>query len=211
MAILVGLLSGYRLYDSKPLMPRFEILNGHFVPVFTPGTRHQLICLRTAAALLRLVEAEDLGLVFQAPFNVVLCRRNVIQPDIVYIRKERMGILTQECAWGPPDLVVEVISQDTRQRDAKIKKKIYAEFKIPEYWIIDPASETVQLLLWSEIGYLCAGVYGSQHCLSSPLMPLNIPLCSIFDVNPASFDIRGYSASSPSAVSSRRRTRYRTQ
>ncbi len=182
MAIPTSLLPKRNFCFPHPGIRRGEILNGNLVPIPPPETKHQAVSLRLALALLRHVEAEKLGQVFQAPYNVVLSRSNVIQPDLLFIQKERRGLVSEKCLCGAPDLVIEVLSQNTRERDVKIKRKIYAEFEIPEYWIVDPAIETVEVLVWSEIGYLSARVYGNPHRLSSPMMPLNIPISCIFNI-----------------------------
>jgi Uma2 family endonuclease len=63
----------------------------------------------------------------------------------------------------------------------EVKRKIYAGFGAPEYWIVDPMADTVEVLVWSELGYVTAGVYGKSDRLSSPLLPsLNLPLSEVF-------------------------------
>lgn len=79
-----------------------------------------------------------------------------------------------------PDLVIEVLSEGTRLRDLTVKRKIYARFEIPEYWIVDPDTESAEMLLWSEWGYASAGILGKSGRLSSPMLPLGIPLSRIF-------------------------------
>jgi Uma2 family endonuclease len=157
-----------------------EILDGRLSLVPAPGTKHQAVSLRMAAALHRDVEAKNLGQVFQAPYSVVLSRKHVVQPDILFVRKERRGMFGEKSLQGAPDLVIEILSQGTWERDIKLKRKIYRDFEIPEYWIVDPAVETVEVLIWSEMGYVSAGVCRRSDRLSSPLMPLKLPLSRVF-------------------------------
>jgi len=163
-----------------PETGRFEILDGDLWPIYAPGTKHQAVSLRIAAALLGHVDAGNLGQVFQAPYKVILSRENVIQPDILFIRQERRGMLGEMNLQGVPDLVVEVLSRNTRERDIRVKRKIYSGFEIPEYWIVDPALETVEVLLWSEMGYASAGVCRRPDRLFTPRMPLGLQLSSVF-------------------------------
>jgi Uma2 family endonuclease len=180
MSISESLQSRFNFYGLRSEAMRFEILDGNLWLVQPPGTKHQAVSLRMASALLRQVDAGNLGHVFQAPFSVVLSRDNVVQPDLLFIRKERSGMVGELSLQGAPDLVIEVLSQATRVRDIRLKKKIYADFEIPEYWIVDPAHETVEVLIWSEMGYVSAGVCRNPDYLNSPLMPLGLSLSAVF-------------------------------
>ena len=159
---------------------RFEIPEGYLSATTAPGTRHQAVSLRMAIALLKHIEARNLGRVFQAPYGAVLSRETVIQPDILFVRRERRGMIGPMSLQGAPDLVIEILSQSTREVDLTIKRKIYSRFEIPEYWIVDPGVDTVEVLVWSEMGYASAGVYGKSERLSSPLLPLNLHLSRVF-------------------------------
>jgi Uma2 family endonuclease len=82
---------------------------------------------------------------------------------------------------GVPDLVIEILSEGTRSKDLEVKKKIYARYAVPEYWIVDPETATVEVLLRSELGYVTAGTYGKSDSLSSPLLPeLKLSLTEVF-------------------------------
>jgi Uma2 family endonuclease len=159
---------------------RFEMLDGVLGMIPVPDTRHQAVALRMASALLERIEAGNLGLVLQAPYSVMLSRDTVVQPDILYLRRERRGIIGSMNLHGAPDLVIEVLSKGTRLRDLTIKRKIYARFEIAEYWVVDPDTDTAEILVWSELGYASAGVFKKTDRLSSPMLPLGIPLSGIF-------------------------------
>ncbi len=132
---------------------------------------HQAVSLKVAASLLRHAESENLGYVLQAPCNVVLSRDCVIQPDIIFIMKGRSGLLGRTGFLGAPDLIIEVLSPETRERDLRVKRNIYSRFEVKEYWTVDPDAETVEVLLWSELGYASQGIYGKADHLSSPTLP----------------------------------------
>jgi Uma2 family endonuclease len=112
---------------------------------------------------------------------VIFSEENVVQPDILFVRKERAGIIGEMNLQGAPDLVIEILSAGTRSKDLDLKRKIYAGFGVQEYWIVDPELATVEVLVWSELGYITAGVCGRSDRLSSPLLPdLNVPLSEVF-------------------------------
>ena len=145
------------------------------------GIRHQAVSLKMAAALLRHAQHRKIGQVLQAPCDVVFSRECTMQPDIVFVQKGRSGLIGEMSLRGAPDLIVEILSQNTREKDLRTKRKIYSSFEVKEYWTVDPDSETVEVLLWSELGYASGGIYGKLDCLSSPALPrLRLPLDKVF-------------------------------
>ncbi len=150
---------------------------------FTPpdGIKHQTVSLKVAAALLSYAESGNLGHVIQAPCDVMLSREIVIQPDIFFVETGRTGLIGKTILRGAPDVIIEILSQDTRERDLRTRRKIYSQFEVKEYWIVDPEAESAEVLLWSELGYATHGVYGTSDRLSSPILPrLRLPLRKVF-------------------------------
>ena len=129
-------------YDDYARLPddgrRYELYDGEFEVAPAPNTRHQ----RTVRNLWRILDGHtlrlELGEVFVAPYDVVLSNSTVLQPDLLFISRERAAIIHPENARGAPDLVVEVISPGTRQRDRRRKRDLYARYGVPYYWLIDP-------------------------------------------------------------------------
>ena len=68
-----------------------------------------------------------------------------MEPDILFVREARAGILSERGVEGAPDLVVEVLSPFTRGRDRSVELERYRHFGVAEYWIIDPDRRTVEL------------------------------------------------------------------
>src|SRR5690606_4631758 len=89
-------------YDDQR---RYEIIEGEIFVAPSPSVRHQLVTQRIGYALLQHVSQHDLGIVFQAPLDVILSDTNVVQPDILYIENRRLGIIKDAFIAGPPDLV----------------------------------------------------------------------------------------------------------
>ncbi len=171
----------YHDYLQLPEDKRYEILDGELFMVPAPNIRHQRLSKRIASALMAQLETTGSGEVFWAPCDVVLSDENVLQPDLLFVRRERSGIIGEAHVSGPPDLVVEILSPGTRSKDVEIKRKLYAAFGVREYWIVDPDAETIEVLTWTDRGYAAAGVYGPSEYLLSPLLPgLKLPLADIF-------------------------------
>jgi Uma2 family endonuclease len=171
----------YHDYLQLPEDKRYEILDGELFVVPAPNIRHQRIAIRLQSRLFEHVEHYHLGELLAAPCDVLLSDENVVQPDILFVVKERLGMIGKANIPGAPDLVVEILSPGGRRKDLEIKRKIYARFGAREYWIVDPDADTVEVLALSESGYITVGVYRESQCLSSPLLPdLNLPLREIF-------------------------------
>ena len=82
---------------------------------------------------------------FAAPMDVVFSDDTVLQPDLMYITKERRNVVKRRVE-GPPDLVIEIIS-GTARRDRIEKLDIYSSFGVGEYWIVDPDSRLIEFLV----------------------------------------------------------------
>jgi Uma2 family endonuclease len=74
-----------------------------------------------------------------APVDVVLDaeRHLILQPDVVFISAARRSIAGDQI-WGPPDLVVEVLSPRTSRRDGGRKLEWYAQYGVRECWLVIP-------------------------------------------------------------------------
>jgi Uma2 family endonuclease len=121
---------------------RREILGGELYVTPSPTTRHQKISFRLG----RLFEdyVEQAGGDFYLALDTVLSAQNVVEPDVIYIAPERMHTLGRKSVLGVPSLVVEVLSPSTKGIDRGRKREIYARFRIPEYWIVDPEANTIE-------------------------------------------------------------------
>ncbi len=171
----------YQDYLLLPEDKRYEILDGELYVVAAPNTRHQRVSKRLELALIQHIEKQGFGEVFDAPYDVILSEENVVQPDLLYVRRERSSIVGEANLQGAPDLIVEILSPGTRGKDLEIKRKIYARFGVQEYWVVDPDVCTVEVLVWSDLGYVSAGIYKETDRLRSPLLPkLRLPLSGIF-------------------------------
>jgi Uma2 family endonuclease len=136
-------------YDDYVLIPedgqRHEIIDGEHYMTPSPVTVHQRTAFRLGLRLGGFVEEQELGEVFSAPFDVVFSKYDVVQPDLLFISKERAEILTDKNVQGTPDLVVEILSESTRQLDEKIKLALYERFGTLEYWLFNAVRQDVRV------------------------------------------------------------------
>ena len=149
---------------------RYELLNGELVMPPAPLTGHQMISIALASRLYLFVEEKGLGTVVAALTDVVLSDTDVVQPDVLFVSSQRIHILTRENIQGAPDLVVEILSPATSERDRTIKLDLYAQHGVKEYWIVDPDAKTIMVMLRGEGGLEVAGLYGEGQTLRSPTL-----------------------------------------
>ena len=160
---------------------RYELLNGELVMPPAPLTGHQMISIALASRLYLYVKEQGLGTVVAAPTDVVLSDMDVVQPDVLFVSSRRSHILTRENVRGAPDLVVEILSLATAERDRTIKLDLYARHGVKEYWIVDPDTGTITVLLRGEGSFEIVGIYGEGQTLRSPtLAGFSVALDAIF-------------------------------
>ncbi|MBZ5513410.1 MAG: Uma2 family endonuclease [Acidobacteriia bacterium] len=162
-------------YSEFRLLPedgkRYELINGEVIVTPAPSEKHQRVSMRLASHLFAFAEQHKLGSVYAAPFEVVLNDRLAFQPDIVFVSAARRHIIGPEYILGVPDLVVEILSPHRPALDRVTKFEQYAQHGVPEYWIVDPVGERVEVFRLSGSDYeLRARLSGEQN-LESPLFP----------------------------------------
>lgn len=131
----------------------YELINGELVKKSAPAPRHQIIQANLFWSFSSYVRQHSLGVILCAPVDVFVDDYSVPQPDLLFIAKENQHIITDDGVMGAPNLVVEILSPSSVKRDRSDKMRLYQRLQIPEYWIIDPKSETV------EIYHFVNGVY----------------------------------------------------
>ena len=161
----------YADYCLTPDDERYELLDGELIMVPAPGTGHQIVAMELGTLLHVFVKARGLGRVFSAPYDVVLSETNVVQPDLLFIANERTHIITPDNVQGPPDLVVEILSPSTANRDRTRKRALYAQYGVPEYWLVAPDARTVTVLRLGAAGFTVVAHYGAGETLTSPTLP----------------------------------------
>ena len=167
---------------------RHELIDGEHYVTAAPRPKHQRVSGRLYLRFGTFLEEHPLGRVYYAPLDVVLTDFDCVEPDLLYVSREReQRQMTEDYLEGAPDLVVEILSPSTKRFDQVVKHRLYERFGVSEYWIVDPEKETV--LVYRRDGdrlQLCAELLrqggASVPVLSTPLLPgLAIPLDKIFD------------------------------
>lgn len=161
---------------------QYELIGGKLILVPSPKSIHQIINTELAATLRDYVRKNNLGRVITAPLDVLLSETEKPQPDIMFISKDRLDIITEMNIQGAPDLVVEILSPSTGKYDKVEKSRMYYKHGVKEYWIVDPDHKTIEIFMSGEKNWNLFQAYSADENLISPLLTgLKIPLKDIFD------------------------------
>jgi Uma2 family endonuclease len=125
--------------------PYYEFINGVATRMPCPTLQHQILIKKLSRFFDDFVEERSLGLVVFSPIDVHLNEKQYLQPDIVFVAKENSSILKKRIE-GSPDLVVEILSPSNAYNDVVLKKFVYEEFGVREYWIVNPEVRSVEVL-----------------------------------------------------------------
>ena len=121
---------------------RYEVLDGSLLVTPSPSPAHQWASKQLQRQLESYFEARSLGVVFNAPIDVILGVHDIVQPDLVVVsRREQISRRGIESA---PLLVVEILSPSTRRQDRIVKAGRYAELGIPHVWLVDPDARHIE-------------------------------------------------------------------
>jgi Uma2 family endonuclease len=144
-------------YDDYARLPddgyRYEVIEGEPFMSPSPSTIHQLVLARLHVVFHHAAAATHAGVLLFAPCDVVLGRRTVVQPDLLFVSAERRDIIGPKNVQGAPDLVVEILSPSDPDHDRIRKRELYARHGVREYWIVDPAERSIEVLILGEGGY----------------------------------------------------------
>ena len=137
----------YADYEKVDDGNRYELINGELIKIMPPAPtpNHQDSVSNLNDAIKSFVKNHHLGKVYFSPIDVTLDKNNTVQPDILFISKERIKIIGERKIEGAPDLVIEILSPGTAYYDWLDKKELYAKFGVKEYWIVDPEKQTVEI------------------------------------------------------------------
>jgi len=171
----------YRDYMQLPDEPRVELIRGDFLMCAAPNLQHQRSSGTLFVHLWEWVQNRLLGEVFSAPTDVVLSNENVVQPDILFVSAEKMKTVGELNIQVAPDLVVEILSPSHEGRDRILKKSVYEEFGVSEYWVVDPKRQTVTVMVREKKKLQTKKVYSHKQTVKSTLLEgFEIPLARLF-------------------------------
>ena len=159
----------YEDYANAPDDERYELIDGELIMAPAPYLAHQSVSFSLSIALGPVAQS-GLGRFYAAPADVVLSPHDVVQPDLLFIAAERADIITAANVQGAPDLVVEILSPSTAQRDWTQKRELYARHGVKEMWLIDPDAKIVWQAFLNEGELAVVNVRTEGETLVSPTL-----------------------------------------
>ncbi len=166
----------YADYLTWRIEQALEIIKGKILPMTAPNRKHQKISWELNGLMYIFFKSKECQ-AFAAPFDVRLFDKRksgkankdiytVVQPDICVVCDETK--LDDAGCKGAPDLVLEILSPGNSKKEMKIKKELYEENAVREYWVIDPDHETVhQFVLNKKSVFDAPTIYSSDDILKS--------------------------------------------
>lgn len=183
-------LYSYADYLSWRLEEAIELIRGRLLKMSGPSRRHQRISRELSGRFYLHFQQRHCEF-YAAPFDVRLPDQRksallhkdihtVVQPDLCIICDPAK--LDDRGCLGAPDLIVEILSPGNAAKEMRLKKDLYEESGVLEYWIFDPERETVHQLHLTESGaYSLPRVYINEDVLQSVIFPeLRIELAEVF-------------------------------
>ena len=142
----------YKEYCSWPDDERWEIIDGiayNMSPA--PSRFHQSVSMKLSVLIANFLKNRSCE-VYAAPFDVffpvekdqeINSINTVVQPDISVICDKNK--LIEKGCFGAPDLIIEILSPWTLQKDVTKKFDLFQTHKVKEYWIIDPGNRFIKI------------------------------------------------------------------
>ena len=154
----------FQLPESSQII---ELIHGEVTVSPTPIPKHGIATMNAAIWLTKNIAD---GRVFHSPMDVYLDDEEVLQPDVFWISGARLSIISEKRIDGAPDLVVEVFSPSTAQRDRTVKFDLYEKHGVREYWMIDPVNQYMEVYQLVEGAFKRQGVYGIEDTFASSVL-----------------------------------------
>lgn len=170
----------FRLTDGTNR--RIEYTDGRLEFLAMPTEIHESMAEFLFFALREFVEAQKLGKVHMNGIRLRIRPRKVRLPDVIFLHKDHFHARHNR-AWDGADLVMEVVSDDPkdRQRDYEQKLLDYAEAKVAEYWIVDYERRLVTVHRLEAGRYIVDGQYGPTGQAQSKLLPgMSVDVANLF-------------------------------
>lgn len=172
--------------DLRPRR-RVEYADGFIEVLPMPKYSHQKILRYLLHLLETFVFGQNLGEVMFSPLRVQVRPGKFREPDILFMKTENLA-RCQEDAWLGADLVIEIVSDDSKSRKRDLEKKApdYAGAGILEYWIVDPLEECVTVFRLEGQAYQLHGEFRrGVQATSLVLTGLSVDVSAVFDAGRA--------------------------
>jgi len=167
-----------RLTDYSRRLLEFSDGSIEVLPV--PTDKHQVISRFLLLAFLPFIQKVG-GTILYAPLRLQIREGKYREPDLLLVR-DAGDPRRQNAYWLGADLVIEIVSPDDPERDTRVKRREYAQARIPEYWIVNPEDETIKVLRLAGNRYVEHGTFRRGDTATSALLnSFTIQVSDLFD------------------------------
>ncbi len=162
---------------------RYEVIEGVLVMTAAPKPAHQIMSRNLAFLLFSFVAKHKLGEVIYAPVDVLIGDlATPVQPDILFVARERLDIIRESYVEGAPDLIVEILSPTNWVIDRRDKFAVYEAAGVREYWIVDPDAKTVEVYSLRQSRYALVERYEPGQTVRSELLTgFEMPVDALYE------------------------------
>ena len=147
-----------------------EWIDGEVIEFMSASDKHQDLSDFLIAILRIFIEENDLGIIRTAPMTIKLGDRGR-ESDLFFIAKNRLKSLKKNYFDGAPDLIIEIISPESRGRDRGDKFYEYEKAGVREYWIIDYEREKVEFYNLDKDGFFQMVFADETNIFQSQVLP----------------------------------------
>jgi Uma2 family endonuclease len=161
----------YAEYEALP-EGRYELYDGVLYEPPPASYGHQAVLGNLYFLLRSFLDAHpELGVAILAPFEVRLATEPpmLVEPDLLIVGPASLERLSDRRLEGPPDLAIEVASPSNSRNDAIRKRELYGRFGVPEYWLIWPTDDTIDV--FTQPDYMRCRTVGKGERFETPLLP----------------------------------------
>lgn len=162
----------------------YELIKGQIVRRASPNTPHQRVSTKLILLIGMYNLQKNLGQLFHAPYDVYLDEENAgIQPDLLFVSHERDFVIRENNGVvGAPDLVVEILSKGTMNKDRGDKMEVYEQFAVREYWIVDPQNQSIEVYRMENNRYRLFSFAAEEGIVKSSVLPdFELDVKAVFD------------------------------
>jgi len=173
---------------------RYEVIDGVLYVSTAPNLLHQFAAASATTALGVWSRQTGIGYTFVAP-GIIFTVADGVQPDVVWVSAARLQRLRHPDGklYGPPELVIEVLSPgaDNADRDRRAKFQLYGQGGVDEYWLIDWQQHVVEVFRRDDGQLRLTAQWRDGDTITSPLLPgFALPVTELWLPEPAAESAR---------------------
>ncbi len=127
---------------TPPDSGNYELHNGKIIHMPSPLFPHQKLSQRLMRLLGNFIHDNQLGELLSAPMDVIFNKNDTMQPDILFVSNERLGIIDRQVK-GAPDFIVEILSDGNKPQEMSYKKYVFETHGVREYWLVNLKKQTI--------------------------------------------------------------------